>query len=179
MAEVAKSRIWLMRGVYLGLALAYLFFHLLPLDTMPRRWAPPDLLVALTFTWVMRRPDFVPAVSVGVAFLAADLLLQRPPGLWSALMVGGCAFLARRPDGSGESGFASEWIAVGIVLSAITLLNRLILTITFAGPAPWLLDLSQLVLTVLAYPLLAGLSQAVFGVRRLAPADASSLRNRA
>ena len=38
MADLAISRQAMMRATYLGLALLVIFFHLLPLNTMPRAW---------------------------------------------------------------------------------------------------------------------------------------------
>ena len=49
MAETATPHAWTMRICFCALALLIIFFHLIPLDTVPRRWAPPDLLLAFTF----------------------------------------------------------------------------------------------------------------------------------
>ncbi|GGH35730.1 rod shape-determining protein MreD [Cribrihabitans marinus] len=175
MDKLSSSRIWMMRLVYAGLALVIMFFHLLPLSTLPNRWTPPDLLIALTFAWTMRRPDFVPIAVVAAVMLAADLLLQRPPGLLAALVVAGCAFLRPRTVGQSEAGFVGEWFAVGVVLVAITLVNQLILVVTDSGTAPLVLVLLQLVLTIAVYPLVVLASQVLFGVRRLAPSDAGAM----
>lgn len=175
MDSLAPSRIWVMRLCYAGLAMVILFFHLLPLDSLPRGWAAPDLLLALTLAWALRRPDFVPPVLIAIVILLADLLLQRPPGLLAALTVAGAAFLHSRFGGHGETGFVAEWLAVAVVLIAIALLYRIVLAITSVDQAPLFLMASQLLLTILIYPLVAGSSQAVFGVRRLTPADAEAL----
>ena len=42
----------------------------------------PDLLIAFAFAWSLRRPEYVPSLLLALLFLLADLLLQRPPGLW-------------------------------------------------------------------------------------------------
>lgn len=175
MDSLAPSRIWLMRLCYAGLATVILFFHLLPLDTLPKGWAELDLLLALTLAWALRRPDFVPALLIAVVILLADLLLQRPPGLLAALILAGAVFLRSRFGGHGESGFAAEWLAVAVVMAVIALLYRIVLAITSVDQAPLFLATSQLLLTILIYPLVAGSSQAVFGVRRLTPADAEAL----
>ena len=60
-------------------------FLLLPLQTTPRSLAGPDLLLAFAVAWCLRRPEFVPPLALALAFLLADLLLQRPPGLWALL----------------------------------------------------------------------------------------------
>ena len=51
-----QRRTWPMRLAFVALALVVVFFHLLPLETVPRQWAPPDVLLAFTFAWVLRRP---------------------------------------------------------------------------------------------------------------------------
>ena len=76
---MTSSRTWPMRAAFVALSLALIFVHLLPLETVPRKWAPPDILLAFAFAWVLRRPDYVPALLVAGVFLMADLLLQRPP----------------------------------------------------------------------------------------------------
>ena len=45
MASGSASGVWLMRLIYLLLCLFVIIAHLLPLDTTPRFWAPPDLLM--------------------------------------------------------------------------------------------------------------------------------------
>jgi len=175
MAELSTSRLWLMRAGFVGLALLILFFHLLPLDTIPRRWAPPDLLIAFTFAWVLRRPDYVPVLILALVMLVADLMLQRPPGLQAMLMVLGCEYLKNQTAGLRQASFLGEWMAVGIVLVGITVLNRLILVILAVDPAPLGLNLIQMGLTFLAYPLVVVLSQSLMGVRKLAPGDADAM----
>ncbi|HSG54600.1 MAG TPA: rod shape-determining protein MreD, partial [Paracoccaceae bacterium] len=71
MAEGSATRVWGMRLMYLALALALIFAKLIPLDFQPQAWAGPDLLVAFTFAWVLRRPEFVPALSIGLVVLLA------------------------------------------------------------------------------------------------------------
>ncbi|WP_425045113.1 rod shape-determining protein MreD [Primorskyibacter sp. S87] len=179
MSERAPSRIWAMRLVYLGLALLIMFFHLLPLETVPRRLAPPDLLIAFTFAWSLRRPDFVPILSVALVMLLADLLFGRPPGLLSSLVVIGAAYLRGSSAGMSDASFVGEWLSVGAVLVAVTLLNRVILGLFLVQQAPLWLTLSQLVLTVLVYPLVAFATQYLLGVRKLAPSDAEAFGGRA
>lgn len=179
MDSLSPSRIWSMRALYVGFSLAVLFMHLLPLDTLPRRWAPPDLIVAFTFAWALRRPDFAPPLIIAAVMLTADLMLQRPPGLWAFLVVAGVEYLKGRFAGLRDASFAGEWAAVFIVLAAITLLNRTVLTIVAVEQAPLALTLTQLVLTALVYPLAVWISQAVLGVRKLAPGDAEALGGRA
>lgn len=178
MAEHTSLRLWLMRAGFLGLALVIMFFHLLPLDTAPRRWAPPDLLIAFAFAWVLRRPDYVPVLSLALVMLMADLMFQRPPGLLALLVVLGSEYLKNQATGLREASFLGEWAAVAMVLVGITLANRLILALVAVQPAPLGLSLIQMGLTIAAYPLVVLLSQTLMGVRRPAPSDANALNTR-
>lgn len=167
-----------MRVGFLGLVLLIMFFHLLPLDTVPRRWAPPDLLIAFTFAWALRRPDYVPVLSLAMGLLMADLMLQRPPGLLALLIVIGTEYLKNQIAGLRESSFIGEWMAVAVVMVGITVLNRLILVVLAVQPAPLGLSLLQMVLTIAVYPLVVLVTQSLMGVRKLAPGDASTLSAR-
>lgn len=171
----AASRLWLMRGLYVFLAMLVMFFHLLPLNTQPGRLPFPDVLIALTFAWVLRRPEYVPTLSVAAVMLMADLLLQRPPGLLAALVVAGNAYLRSAAPGMRDIGFVAEWTSVGIVIAGIFALNRFILALlsvnlTALGPV-----LVQVILTIAAYPLIVLFSRALLGVSRPSAADVATV----
>lgn len=167
-----------MRAAFPALALLIIFFHLLPLDTEPRFWAPPDLLLALAMAWSLRRPDFVPALSIGLVMLLTDLLFQRPPGLLALLTVLGCEFLKARASPHRESTFVSEWLAVALVLTGIATSNRLVLVLFGVQQAPLGLTVIQIAMTILTYPLVVWVSQAILGVNKLSPSEAETLVNR-
>ncbi len=178
MASTSPGRIWMMRMAFPFLALILIFFHLLPLDTLPSRWAPPDLLLALALAWSLRRPDFVPAILIGATMLVADMMFQRPPGLFAMLVVLGCEFLKSRVMPHRETAFAAEWLAVAVVICGIVVLNRAILAILAVAQAPLGLTLIQAILTIAAYPLVVVLSQSLLGVRKLSPSEAEVLGSR-
>lgn len=178
MAEGAPARVWGMRLMYLVLALAVIFVNLIPLDTQPRNWAGPDLLVALTFAWILRRPEFVPALSVAVVILLADLLFLRPPGLWAALMVMGTQALRSRARILRDQPFVTEWLAVSGIFVAISLGNRLILAVLMVPQAPLGLSVIHVAMTLICYPVVVMISQLVFGVRKSAPGDLDRLGQR-
>lgn len=173
------SHNWAMRGLYAALAFMVLFLHLLPLDAQPGRWPFPDVLIALTFAWVLRRPDYVPTLLVAFVMLMADLLLQRPPGLLAALVVFGSAYLRSAAPGMKDTGFIGEWMSVGVVITGVFLVNRVILSILSVQQAALWPVLIQLVLTIACYPILVALSQGVFGVRRMSASDAGAVGGRA
>lgn len=179
MGEITPARIWGMRLAYFALALAIVFFHLIPLDTVPRRWAPPDLLMAFTFAWAVRRPEFVPPLCIAAAVLLADFLFQRPPGLMAALVLLAGENLKARLLGPGEVTFAAEWAAVFVAVAGVTLVYHLTLAVLAVPTPPLGLTLTQMVLTGLVYPLVAGLTQIVMGIRRSAPGEAGLAGGRA
>lgn len=179
MGNMSLSRLWTMRIAFLALALLIIFFHLIPLDTVPRRWAPPDLLIAFAFAWVLRRPDYVPALSVAAVMLTADLMFQRPPGLMAVLVVVGSEYLKNRAAGFSEASFAAEWVAVSLVLVAIMVLNRVILGVLAVQQAALALSVTQMIATIAIYPLVVLATQLIMGVRRPAPGDADAFGGRA
>jgi len=178
MAERTKPGIWAMRLVYAGLCLMLIFLHLLPLDTVPRGWAGPDLVLALTCAWVIRRPDFVPVLLIAALFLLMDLLYQMPPGLWAALAVVGTEALRRRAPALRDLTFAAEWFTVAVILSAMTVGNQLVLALLLVDRPPLGLYLMQLLMTLACYPVVAYMSQIAFGVRKQAPGDVDAMVNR-
>lgn len=173
------SRQFVMQGVFCLLALTIIFFKLLPLETIPRSWAPPDLLTAFAFAWTLRRPDFLPPVLLAVLLLLADLLLQRPPGLFAALVLLGCHVLRSRAGALSEIGFVGEWTTVAIVLAAIAAIYRVTLWVLVVDQAPLILSIIELVLTIAVYPLTMLISQSILGVRRPGPGDADAMGARA
>lgn len=171
MAEGVPSTVWAHRALYAVLALAVLFLRLLPLGSEAGGWPGPDLLMCLTFAWVMRRPDYVPALLIAVVVLMEDLLLMRAPGLAAALMVLGSEFLRSRASLSRELGFAVEWLMVAGVMAGVVLGQRLVLALTMLDQASLAQTIIQLVATILCYPLVVLLSWMAFGVRKPAAGE--------
>ena len=178
MAEGTAPRVWAMRALYLALALVVILVDLMPLGFIPRAWAGPDLLLAFTFAWALRRPEFVPALSVGAVMLLADLLYLRPPGLWAALVLLGTQTLKTRARTLRDEPFMMEWLAVATLVVAIGLGNRLVLAVLMVPQAPLGLTTIHVVMTLICYPVVVMISQLVFGVRKAAPGDIDRLGQR-
>ena len=189
MAERSDSHIWLMRLVYLGLCLSVVFLHLLPLDTsLPSpldggrlidwTWLSPDLILALTCAWVLRRPEFVPPLSVAIVFLTADLLYQMPPGLWAAFVLLGSETLRSRAPGLRDLTFPVEWFTVAVTLLVMTLGQQIVLALLLVDRPALGPSILRLVMTLVSYPIVVYISQIVFGVRKQMPGDVDALVNR-
>lgn len=178
MADVTARRVWTGRLRYAVIALVILFFQLLPLQTHPRSWGAPDLLLLVTLAFAARRPDHVPTLLVAAAMLLSDMLLQRPPGLWSGLVLILAELLRSRARSLRSLPFPLEWAFVAIGITAITLANRAILAITLVPLSPMGLTLLQLAITIVAYPPVVALAHFVLRVSRPAQGAVDELGHR-
>jgi len=160
---------WLYRLLYVALAAGLVFVLILPLETRPGRLPGPDWMLCLTFAWVQRRPDYLPAWLIAAVFLMMDMLLMRPPGLLTALALLWTEFLRSRQGGSGDAAFGPEWLLTGAAITGTFLAQALILGIFAVASADFARLTVQAVLTVLAYPLTVVLSRYALGVHRAAP----------
>ena len=176
MAERSATFLWSMRFLYLVLCGLVMFIHLLPLEPVTTFWAAPDLMIALTFAWVLRRPEYAPLVFITGAFLLADFLFHRPPGLWAALvLIGSQTLRAKAPD-LRDLTFPMEWLSVATTLIAITIGYRIVLLILVIDAPPLPLSLIQVLTTLAAYPLVVLASQTVLRVRKIAPGEVDAMR---
>lgn len=167
-----------MRAVYLGISLGILLLELLPLQTQPRSFAGPDMILLLTFCFALRRPEYAPPAVVAIAMVLADLLLQRPPGLMAGLTVVVSEMLRGRSEGLRTLPFTVEWLTAALGIFAVMIGYRFVLALFVIPQAPMLLALSQLVATALAYPLMVLGCVALFAMRRVAPGEVDTLGHR-
>lgn len=170
MAEALTLRLWAGRGIYLLIAAALLFVRLLPIGHSPAGLPGPDLMVAVTFAWLLRRPDQVPMFSILAVFLLADMLFLRTPGLWTLVMLVATEFF-RRNGVSSDMPFLAEWAAVSGVLVVAVLLENAILFVLMVPKAGIGLALLQMLVTVALYPAVALALRLGLGVRRIAPGE--------
>ncbi len=178
MADSPVGRQWMAGLSYLVIAVVLIFVQLLPMDTVPRSWAPPDILLAATLVWVTRRPDVMPILLIAGVFLLTDLLFQRPPGLWTGLVLILTEMLRARAGALRNVPFPLEWLTVGMGIVGITLANRAALAIVMTPQAPLALTVIQMVATILIYPVIAGLSHYIFGISRPAPGEVDAFGHR-
>lgn len=178
MAEGIAARRWGYRALYLGLCFLIVFVRLLPLDAGPGGLPGPDLILCLTFAWVLRRPGYVPLPLVALVLLGTDVLFMRPLGLWAGIGVVAYEVLRQREATSRDLSFPLEWAMVAGVVVSMTVANALILAV-FAASQPALgLTLLQMIMTVLAYPLVVLFTSSVLGVRKSAPGEVDRLGHR-
>jgi rod shape-determining protein MreD len=171
MTSLLRADPWGYRGLYLGLALLLLFLRLLPLGNSAGAFPGPDILLCLTIAWVMRRPDFLPVWLLVAVFLAEDLILMRPPGLWTALVLMATEFLRGRTALTRELNFLVEWLLASGLMLAMLLSYRLIFLVTLVPQPPLGFAAVQVVWSALAYPVVVGLSRLAFDLKKPATGE--------
>ena len=144
----------------------------------PIRWIAPNFLILLAVTWVTRRPSFAPVWVIAVLFLLADFLFQRPPGLWTALVLILTEILRGRSRSIRSLPFWLEWVTVAIGITVISSIYRFTLLIVLVPQGPLGLTILQLGLTIVTYPIVVFVSYALFGVNRPAPGEVDALGHR-
>ena len=174
-AEPVATNPWRFWALFAGLAGLSLFWRMLPMGMGGTGLPGPDLLACIVMAWVLRRPDYMPAPLIAGVVLLEDLLLLRPPGLWALMVLLGAEFLRARQPGMRELPFAVEWAFVGAVLAAMWVVERLVLALLVV-PAPALgASLVQLLVTLLAYPLVVLASHYLLRVRKPATGEVDAL----
>lgn len=179
MAEHTMTRVWTMRVIFIFLSLVFLFFKLLPLEFSPRSWVGPDLGIALIFVWVLRRPEYVPPLSIAAVMLLADFMLQRPPGLLAGIVLIASQNLRGRVQSLRDLPFAVEYFTIAVTLAMVTLAYHFALGVLLSGRPPLGLSLIEMIATLIAYPLVMLVSKYVFGVRKSNLGEVNALGQRA
>ena len=166
MVDPLRRDVLLHRGIYVLVALTLIFFRLLPLGTKAGSLPGPDLLLCLTLAWLLRRPDYLPVLLIAAVFFLEDLLLLRPPGLWAALVVLGTEILRSRIALTRELSFLMEWLLIAAVMVVLFLAGRLAHAVMFLPQIGFGYATAQVLASILAYPLVVGLSRVALGVHK-------------
>lgn len=166
MIDPVTLALWRGRIGFALLAAALTFIALLPFGGEAGRLPGPDFLLCLLFTWIMRRPDFVPLWLVAFTFLAADILLQRPIGLWAALVVIAAEVLRARSVLMRELSFMMEWVVVAGLMLAMALVYRFVFVLTLVPQVGLGLTLVQWMWSVAAYPAVVLITSYVLALRK-------------
>lgn len=162
---------WNYRTLFVLLAFVIIAIRLMPLVPSNTLLVPPDLLLAITIAWVLRQPAVVPMGLIVLVFLLADFLLQRPPGLWTALVLIITESLRAQRNSMAELNFALEWAWVTGLILAITIADRVVLWVLGAQQTTLGLALLHALSTIIVYPLVVAVSRYIFGLRNLSPSE--------
>jgi rod shape-determining protein MreD len=174
-ALTSPRHVWAYRALFLGLCAGVIAFKLLPLGLHDQGLPGPDLLLALTLAWLLRQPAVVPIGSILIVFLLADFLFQRPPGLWTILVILVSESLRQRRLTMTEFPFLVEWSAFAGAIFAMIVMERIILWVLMVDQSPLGLTLAHGIVTAAIYPLVVAISKFLFGLRKIGPAEAEAL----
>ena len=153
MMQDPPLRILRLQLTYLAIVALVVLLQTLPLQSLSYPFAPADVPLAITLAWIMRRPDVMSPILITLAFLFADAILQRPPGLWTLIVLCASIFLRMRTRGRKEVQFLYEWFIISLVIAVSFLVQYFALMFTFL-PVPDLQPyLVQVLLGILIYPL--------------------------
>ena len=166
MVDGATRSVWLHRLLFVGLALFLLFARLLPLGSEAGDLPGPDLLLCLIFAWTMRRPDYLPALLIAAVVLLEDMILLRPPGLWTALVVVASEFIQGRVALTRELSFGVEWLLVAGLMVGLLLAYRMVFMLVLLPQPNFGFALVQVIWSVLCYPLVVLLSRYVLDLHK-------------
>ncbi len=181
MIDSASREVWLHRVVFVTVAILLLFYRLLPLSgaeaapceetatlchltTWLAERPGPDWLLCIVFAWTMRRPDYLPVLLIAGVVLLEDLVLLRPPGLWTALVVVASEFVRGRVALTRELNFGVEWLLVSALMLGILLVYRMFFGLVLLPQPPFGFAMMQVVWSILCYPVVVFLSRLVLDV---------------
>lgn len=166
MISTASRSLLVYRILYFALAMLLMFFRILPLSHQTGALPGPDLLLVLTFAWVVRRQDYVPIWLIAAVILAEDILTMRPPGLWCAIVVIASEFMRMRTVMVRELNFAAEWALVSGLMLVMLILYRILFAITFLPQVTFGFALVQVLWSIAAYPLVVLITRHVLALHK-------------
>ena len=170
MAERRRS-LFTYRATFVFLVAAITFVQLLPLHPGPGNVPGPDIILLIALAWIVMRPEYVPVLLLAAVFLLTDLLLMRPPGLWTALVVLAGEFLRGRQAQLRAASFPVEWALIAGTIVTLTVVNALILAVFGVTQPGFGVTMLRLVFTILCYPLVVILAGRAFGIQKVRAGD--------
>lgn len=163
---MSSGKIWWTRFVIVFACALLIFFHLIPTGDYDSSWPRPDVILCLCFLTIAKRPEYMPFWLVGFIMFFADILLGRPFGLWTAIILLASEVFRSRMHTATESSFLKEWLTFLVILFFIVLSYRLILMMSFVQTSELGYFLLNMLATFALYPILSVLFESQHAVRR-------------
>ena len=146
------NRLLRLRCIFLVMAIFLIMLPTLPIRADFNHIFIPDLLLIMTFTWVMQRPDVIGPITITIVFLFADFILQRPPGLWAVIVLLAATFLGMRSARFKEIFFIYEWATVSVIIVFCYLTQYILMRLTFLAIYDLKLLTTTALTTIFFYP---------------------------
>ncbi|MFT5639805.1 MAG: rod shape-determining protein MreD [Paracoccaceae bacterium] len=172
MGETVLTRRLFGRLSYACCAFLILFVGLVPFSFIPKNLPGPDLLLCLTFAFVLRRPDYIPVWLLAGAIFLSDVLLLRPPGLWTAIMIFAVEFTRLQEYRFRDLIFPFEWAFVGAIMFLCLISYHLVLSIMIIPQVGFSTTMLHFLTTLVAYPLVVGFCALLLRLRKVTPHEA-------
>ena len=178
MIDGATKAAWLHRALFVAIALVLLFIRLLPLGSVAGALPGPDILLCIIFAWTMRRPDYLPALLITAVVLLDDMILMRPPGLWTAIVIIGSEFIRARVALTRELNFGVEWLLVAGMMVAMLLVYRTVFAMVLLPQPAFGFAMVQVLWSILCYPAVVGLSRYLLDLHKPAMGEVDAYGRR-
>ena len=178
MLDGAIRAVWLHRALFVAIALLVLFLRLLPLGSAAGALPGPDILLCIIFAWTMRRPDYLPAILITVFILLDDMMLMRPPGLWTAIVIIASEFIRARVALTRELNFGVEWLLVAGMMVAMLLTYRIAFAVVLLPQPAFGFAMVQVLWSIVCYPVVVALSRFVLDLHKPAMGEVDAYGRR-
>lgn len=178
MIDGASRSVWLHRLLFIAIALTLVFFRLLPLGSMAGDLPGPDFLLCIVFAWTMRRPDYLPALLITAVVLLDDMILMRPPGLWTALVIIASEFVRARVALTRELNFGVEWLLVAGMMVGMLLVYRIVFAIVLLPQPAFGFAMVQVLWSIMCYPVVVVLSRYLLDLHKPAMGEVDAYGRR-
>ncbi|WP_249218850.1 rod shape-determining protein MreD [Falsirhodobacter algicola] len=166
-----RTRRWVWRLAYVLIALIVTLAMMLPLGAQAGDWPGPDLLLCITLAWTVRRPNMMVAPLIAAVLLAEDVLLMRPPGLWTAIVLLGSEVLRSRVALARELNFLTEWLAVSALMVGMELAYRFVFAMVFLPQVALGYAMLKVTASILCYPVVVLVSTWMLGLHKPATGE--------
>lgn len=174
MGDPLNWRLWGNRALFAAAAMLLMLTGLIPNETGADHWPGPDILLVLTMCWLLRNPAQVPVALIAAVFLLADFLLQRPPGLRTALVIGVTEYVRSREIRPTEMTLPVEWAVAALAITVILVAERILLLITGVPVVTTGITTIHILATVLSYPLVLWVATLLLRLREPTNAETSA-----
>lgn len=127
------------------------------------RLVPPLIPFLVIHFWVMRSVDLVSELLVFAAGLALDIVTGGPAGYWALIYLVGYALTLAMSELPLTAGPLMRWLALGVTLAALSLVEVLLAAVYFNAAADWSPPLFAALVATVLYPIVAALLWLVAG----------------
>ena len=153
-------------ALYVALCMFFLMLQVLPESFGPEAVPGPDLVLAVTLCWVIRRPDLLPSILIGAMLLFADMILNRPPGLFALITLCAAVYLQTRSHDLRQAFFLTEFLYSTLMIVAVALVYLVMRQVLLLPGQSVLTTFAQTAFTILIYPIVGFVSAQLFGITR-------------